>query len=160
MASPGSEVVVTGCDKEDQPLGNLEAFDGPHGCTIWALCSALAAEVLRCFRLMELQVLTELRLLRPGSSMEVDNGGLLPDNRREVSFRFFVPVDGRPPGPDATLALHTKDRELALSHTIQAGRAFAWWSRQTFHQLLGGDGYFAICCWAVVLQKPDMRGTS
>ena len=32
MASPGSEVVVTGCDKEDQPLGNLEAFDGPHGC--------------------------------------------------------------------------------------------------------------------------------
>lgn len=144
-----SEVVVTGCDKEDQPLG-----------TIWALCSALAAEVLRCFRLMELQVLTELRLLRPGSSMEVDNGGLLPDNRREVSFRFFVPVDGRPPGPDATLALHTKDRELALSHTIQAGRAFAWWSRQTFHQLLGGDGYFAICCWAVVLQKPDMRGTS
>eukprot|EP00435_Cladocopium_sp_Y103_P019654 s3378_g4.t1 len=124
-----SEVVVTGCDKEDQPLG-----------TIWALCSALAAEVLRCFRLMELQVLTELRLLRPGSTMEVDNGGLLPDNRREVSFRFFVPVDGRPPGPDATLALHTKDRELALSHTIQAGRAFAWWSRQTFHQLLGGIG--------------------
>ena len=23
---------MTGCDKEDQPLGNLEAFDGPHGC--------------------------------------------------------------------------------------------------------------------------------
>ena len=27
------------------------------------------------------------------SLAEVDNGGLLPDNRREVSFRLFVPVD-------------------------------------------------------------------
>eukprot|EP00434_Breviolum_minutum_P011112 symbB.v1.2.009804.t1/scaffold614.1/size180566/14 len=106
---------------------------------------------------MELQVLTEMKVLRPGSTMEVDNGGLLPDNRREVSFRLFVPVDGRK-GPEATLALHTKDRELAMSYPIQVGRVFAWWSRQTFHQVLGGDGYFAICCWAVVLQKPDLRG--
>eukprot|EP00913_Durusdinium_trenchii_P012876 g12091.t1 len=133
------EVLVTGCDSDD-PSGNRPLS------TAWSLLSGLTAEVLRSFRLMDLEVLTELRLCRPESSMEVDNGGLLPDNRREVSLRFFVPVDGQS-WQEATLALQTKepqrcppwqDRELALSYPIEAGRAYVWWSRQSFHQLLGG----------------------
>ncbi|CAK9001150.1 unnamed protein product [Durusdinium trenchii] len=145
------EVLVTGCDSDD-PSGNRPLS------TAWSLLSGLTAEVLRSFRLMDLEVLTELRLCRPESSMEVDNGGLLPDNRREVSLRFFVPVDGQS-WQEATLALQTKDRELALSYPIEAGRAYVWWSRQSFHQLLGG-GYFAICAWAVVRQKPDLKKES
>ncbi|CAJ1440157.1 unnamed protein product [Effrenium voratum] len=139
-----SEVVVPHCDKEaQQPLSGL-----------WAVMSGLVAEVLRAFRLMDLEVLTELRLRRHSAEVaEVDNGGLMPDNRREVSIRCFVP-DGSE-WPDATLNLHTKDREVSVSHSIRAGRVFVWWSRQTFHQVLG-DGYLAMCCWGVVPQKPDL----
>jgi len=144
-----TELSVTGCDKDEQK---------PFG-VVFALCSALAAEVLRAFRLMELEVVTELRISRAQSSgAEVDNGGLLPDNRREVSFRLFVPVDES--GLDSTaasLTLQAKDREVAMSYPVKAGRVFIWWSRQTFHQILGGDGCFAICCWAVIAQKSDAK---
>lgn len=142
-------VVLTGCHCEGHALG------GP-----WVFFAALTAEVARAFGIVELRVLTELRLSqpRPGESSrgpEVDNGGLLPDNRREVSFRVFVPVDGREPGPPAMLMLRTRDGERALSMELRAGRAFLWWSRQTFHQVLGGEGYFSIAGWAVVPQKAD-----
>ncbi|CAE8638211.1 unnamed protein product, partial [Polarella glacialis] len=125
----GDSAVVTGCDVEGHPLGVL-----------WSICSAMAAEVLRAFGLRELQVVTELRLSRLRGdrvSPEVDNGGLLPDNRREVSFRLFIPVDGKEPGGQATLMLRNKDGEVALTYSLSAGRAAVWWSRQTFHQVLG-----------------------
>eukprot|EP00439_Symbiodinium_sp_Y106_P032313 s6575_g3.t2 len=106
-----TELSVTGCDKDEQK---------PFG-VVFALCSALAAEVLRAFRLMELEVVTELRISRAQSSgAEVDNGGLLPDNRREVSFRLFVPVDES--GLDSTaasLTLQAKDREVAMSYPVK-----------------------------------------
>lgn len=141
------EATVAGCHAEDTQLGPA-----------WAICSGLTAELLRSFNLRELQVLTELRVVRLRSTPqgpEVDNGGLLPDNRREASLRLVVPCpDGRP-GADATLVLRTKDRELALSYELKAGRAFCWWSRQTFHQILGGEGFFVIQCWAVIPQRPD-----
>mmetsp|Transcript_38795 Transcript_38795/g.109722 ORF Transcript_38795/g.109722 Transcript_38795/m.109722 type:complete len:111 (+) Transcript_38795:1-333(+) len=105
-------------------------------------------------------MLTELWLARPLSGTkaggpEVDNGGLLPDNRREVSFRIFVPSAGGHTGPPASMMLRTKDGERSLSLKVRTGRAFVWWSRQTFHQVLGAEGYFAIAGWAVVPQKVD-----
>ena len=51
---------------------------------------------------------------------QVDNGGLMPDNRREVSIRCFVP-DGSE-WPDATLNLHTKERLLAQPFLVLLGR--------------------------------------
>jgi len=105
-------------------------------------------------------VLTEVRVSRAqvgskSAGVEVDNGGLLPDNRREVSFRLYVPLDGGDQGPPATIMLQTKDGERSLSEHICAGRMFTWWSRQTFHQTFGAEGYFTIAGWAVVPQKAD-----
>mmetsp|Transcript_13907 Transcript_13907/g.43614 ORF Transcript_13907/g.43614 Transcript_13907/m.43614 type:complete len:881 (-) Transcript_13907:100-2742(-) len=142
-------VTVTGCHAEDNRLHSL-----------WVVFCALAAEIYRAFSIREITVLSEVRVSRPkpGESAkgpEVDNGGLLPDNRREASFRVFVPADGSEPGPPATLMIRTKDGERALSFPLRAGRIFLWWSRPTFHQVLGGESYFAIACWGVVPQKED-----
>eukprot|EP00930_Biecheleria_cincta_P034147 TRINITY_DN23617_c0_g1_i1.p1 TRINITY_DN23617_c0_g1~~TRINITY_DN23617_c0_g1_i1.p1 ORF type:complete len:828 (-),score=149.61 TRINITY_DN23617_c0_g1_i1:9-2492(-) len=141
------EVTVPGCHAEGSQLGPA-----------WAVCSGLTAELLRSFNLRELQVLTELRVVHLRSSPrgpEVDNGGLLPDNRREASLRLIVPCLDGPPAADATLVLRTKDRELALTYELKAGRAFCWWSRQTFHQIVGGESFFVIQCWAVIPQRLD-----
>lgn len=145
-------ITVPGCDAEGHDLRMA-----------WQLCCALAAEVRRAFRISNLQVATELRIYRPRSSdqprgPEVDNGGLLPDNRREVSFWFYIPADGKEPGAPATLMLRTKDGEKTLSFNLRAGRLFVWWSRQTFHQVLGGAAYFAVACWGVVAQAADGPG--
>lgn len=143
---------VFGCDSPDHILHKA-----------WQILGGLAAELQRVYNIRDLQVLSQLRISRLKASEglsatkgpEVDNGGLLPDNRREVSLCFFVPVDGHTPGPSATLLLHMKDGEQTLSQNLQAGRVFVWWSRQTFHQVLGGDAYFLVSCWGVVPQKMD-----
>mmetsp|Transcript_70486 Transcript_70486/g.228415 ORF Transcript_70486/g.228415 Transcript_70486/m.228415 type:complete len:897 (-) Transcript_70486:91-2781(-) len=145
-------ITIAACNQEDGP--------GQPFALLWAIFCALAAEVARDFGIHELGMLTELRLARPLSGTkaggpEVDNGGLLPDNRREVSFRIFVPSDGGHTGPPASMMLRTKDGERSLSLEVRTGRAFVWWSRQTFHQVLGAEGYFAIAGWAVVPQKVD-----
>jgi len=153
---------VVGCSAEDHPL-----FPA------WQMCCALAAEVQRAFDLWELRIATELRVSQPrlGSGgatptdidccrslgPKVDNGDLAPDNRREVSFRIFVPVDGAELGPPATIAIRTKDGELVQSFKICVGRLFAWWSRQAFYQVLGGEAYFSIACWGLIPQKADPR---
>merc|ERR1712066_1122289 len=110
----------------------------------WMIFAALAAEINRTFAIRELMIVTEMKISchRPEESRsgpEVDNGGLLPDNRREASFRIFVPKDGQSTGRAATLMLQTKDGDKSLSFDLRLGRVFMWWSRQTFHQVLGGD---------------------
>lgn len=150
LLKDSQSLTVKNCHVEGHPL---------YG--IWPLFNGLTAEVRRVFDMHTLCVLSEVRLERPSqtappSGPEVDNGGLLPDNRREVSYRIFVPADGTHPGPPATLTLGTRDGEKSLSLEIRAGRLFVWWSRQTFHQVLGGEGYFAVSCWGVVAQKGDV----
>ncbi|CAK0805543.1 unnamed protein product, partial [Prorocentrum cordatum] len=144
-----SSVTVKGCNMDGQ------AFVKP-----WGLFGALTAEVFRAFGIKDLEVLTEIRVsrfreCRSSGGPEVDNGGLLPDNRREVSFRLFVPTSEEVPGPPATLLLRTKDGEKSLSFGIRPGHLFLWWSRQTFHQVLGGEPFYCLACWGVVPQTGD-----
>mmetsp|Transcript_781 Transcript_781/g.2164 ORF Transcript_781/g.2164 Transcript_781/m.2164 type:complete len:234 (+) Transcript_781:84-785(+) len=150
--------LLRGGDVATQRVGDVQGH--PLGLPA-AIFSALAAEVQRVFGMVELQATTEVRVSRQGageaapSGPEVDNGGLLPDNRREVSFRMFVPVRGDASASSASLMLRTKDGERSLAFDVRPCRVVVWWSRQTFHQLLGGEGYFAIAGWGVVPQKVD-----
>eukprot|EP00927_Polykrikos_kofoidii_P065324 TRINITY_DN61099_c0_g1_i1.p1 TRINITY_DN61099_c0_g1~~TRINITY_DN61099_c0_g1_i1.p1 ORF type:complete len:922 (-),score=124.67 TRINITY_DN61099_c0_g1_i1:195-2960(-) len=150
--------VVKGCNAEGHELA-----------APWRLFSALTAEVRRAFGLHDLCVLTELRLslvrandsddVFGDSGGEVDNGGLMPDNRREVSFRVFLPL----PDPDegqrkqvrpALLALHARDGERELTFDLRPGLILAWWSRSTFHRIIfGGEDYLVLMGWGVIPQQ-------
>jgi len=144
-------LTIPSCDMDEHPLMALHQ-----------IFSGIGAEIARAFELKEIRVLTELQISRPRHGApaklpEIDNGGLLPDNRREASFRVFVPADGREPGAPATVMLRTKDGEKDLSFNLQSSRLFVWWSRQTYFQVLGGEAYFSIAGWGVVLQKLDKQ---
>eukprot|EP00747_Dinoflagellata_sp_TGD_P119897 gnl/TRDRNA2_/TRDRNA2_173113_c2_seq1.p1 gnl/TRDRNA2_/TRDRNA2_173113_c2~~gnl/TRDRNA2_/TRDRNA2_173113_c2_seq1.p1 ORF type:complete len:811 (+),score=160.98 gnl/TRDRNA2_/TRDRNA2_173113_c2_seq1:326-2434(+) len=145
-------VTVKLCDDEKAPL--FYAF---------RLFSGLAAEAQRAFHLAEMEVCTEIRVSRSKPcdgrpALEIDNGGLLPDNRREASFRTFIPLDGgaRPREP-GTLNLALKDGEVR-PFELRVGRLFFWWSRQTFHQVMDAEAYFTVACWAVIPMKGDKPG--
>merc|ERR1711963_451640 len=78
-----SSVTVPSCDHNEHPLHQ-----------IWELFAGLTAEVKRVFRIEGISVLTVVRIARPRVAEAVlgpvvDNSGLLPDNRREASFRYF-----------------------------------------------------------------------
>mmetsp|Transcript_48283 Transcript_48283/g.90438 ORF Transcript_48283/g.90438 Transcript_48283/m.90438 type:complete len:734 (-) Transcript_48283:11-2212(-) len=140
--------VVKGCDKQSNPLY-----------CIFPIFEGLVAEIRRVFEIHQVLVLSEMRISRPRQSApEIDNGGLHPDNRREASMRIYVAdikaglPHSRSPG---LLTLGTKDGEQALSFELRSGRIFLWWSRSTFYQVLDGDAYFEISCWAVLPQKGD-----
>merc|ERR1712232_142622 len=135
-------------------LGNQELIvardchtEGHSFVGLWCVFSALAAEALRTFNLLELCIATELHIYRVSQETFlsnqgpiIDNGGLLPDNRREISFRIFVPagLEGIEEASSAcagSIAVQARDGEESATYSLQAGRIFLWWSRQTFHKL-------------------------
>jgi len=154
MLGAAKSVTVKDCNQEGHPLGMM-----------WAILGALCAEVSRAFAITELRVVTELALSRIDPAIGekvagavVDNGGLLPDNRREVSLRTLIPLESESSNvAPSQLLFKAKDGEKEMSFEVRPDRIFVFWSRSTLYQCLPSCALLSISAWGVVQQKVDKR---